>query len=366
MTHVNLMFISNIKGYNKKIHTMKKFQTYLLVFITVIAISCEKEPISIINNLPKEDAIPKGGELPELTLSLSFTVQTQQDQMGDFAENAMTIFNGKIWSIGGVNSYGISRSHFLWNSENGINWSTLPFTSTYESFTDFRVGHTLTVFNGKLYIIGGKDETDEGHTNIWQSSDGESWTESTAPFGSIPEHSTLILDNIMYLIAGNISTGNTEVWSTTNGIDWNIETPNAFSGRAGQKGVIFNNTMYIIGGEDIDGNKLNDIWSSTDGVNWTEITTSTVFTARNSNTATVHDDKVWVVGGETESGFVLDFWYSDNMVDWIEYHGPLPSTEGLFKHAALDYNGELWLFGGYQDEVPGIRRIGSIRSIEVR
>lgn len=342
---------------------MKTFKLLTILLAITALGSCEKVELETPEfNIIPSDVLPKADDHDYV---LTFSVKTEEDQMGAFAENAMTTFAGKVWSVGGVNDYGDSGLHFLWNSDNGINWSTVVLTSTSESFTDFRVGHTLTAFNDKLYVIGGKDETGEGYNNIWQSTDGESWTESLAPFGRIPEHSILIHDNTMFVIAGNSTSGNTEVWSTIDGISWNLESSNAFPGRAGQKGVVFNNTMYIIGGEDIMGNKLNDIWSSTDGTSWSEIITSTIFTARNSNTATVHDGKVWVVGGEIDSGFVLDFWYSENMIDWVEYRGSLPSTEGLFKHSALDYNGELWLFGGYQDEIPGVTRIGSIRSIDV-
>lgn len=339
---------------------MKTFKIFVLTLMVVNFIACDKGDPSLPKiTIPQENILPNKSD----ALQLSFNVQTTQDQMGNFAENAMAVFNEQVWSAGGVNDYGASDSHFLWNSANGINWATVPLTETAENFTNYRIGHTLTVFNDMLFIIGGKNESDEDYTNIWQSTDGTTWTESSAPFGGIPEHSTLVLNNTMYVIAGNSSTRNTEVWSTTDGSRWNLMNTNALPGRAGQKGVVFNNTMYVIGGEDIANNKLNDIWSSTDGLNWTQI--DTPFEGRNAHTATVYNDKVWIIGGKASSSeFNNEIWFSTNMNEWTRYDGARPSTEGINSHSILAYNDAMWLYGGYQDDGSGDARArGEITSI---
>ncbi|MFK7811487.1 MAG: hypothetical protein AB8B59_03280 [Maribacter sp.] len=329
---------------------MKTVRIFILILMVVNFTSCEKQELVSQPeiNLPQENILPKGNDIAQL----SFSIETEQDQMGNFAENAMTVFNGQVWSVGGVNDYGTSDSHFLWNSTNGINWATVPLIETAENFANHRIGHTLTVFNDMLFIIGGKNASEEDYANIWKSTDGTTWTESSAPFGGIPEHSTLVLNNTMYVIAGNSSTRNTEIWSTTDGSSWNLINTNALPGRAGQKGVVFNNTMYVIGGEDIANNKLNDIWSSTDGVNWTQI--DTPFEGRNAHTATVYNDKVWIIGGkDSSSEFNNEIWFSENMMDWTRYEGPRPGDSGINSHNILAYDGDMWLFGGYQDDGSG-------------
>jgi len=335
---------------------MKTFKIIYLALLTIVFISCDKHEII------EEDSIPKGGE----TLELKFEVQTEQDQMGDFAENAMIEFNDKIWSFGGVNDYGASNGHFAWSSDNGINWVSLSINPS--SLTSFRRNHTVTLFNDELYLIGGEDVSENAYGDIWKSADGTNWTNvhAVAPFGLIPEHETLVYDNKMFVIAGNRTTGNTEVWSTINGTDWIQETTNAFSGRAGQKGIVFNDAMYIVGGEDIAGRKLNEIWTSTNGSSWTQVN-FIHFPGRNAHTVNVYDNKVWVIGGKDASiDFNSEIWYSENMSDWTIYTGSRPSDEGINSHTILNYSDKLWLFGGYQNDGTGSAELrGEITTIEI-
>ncbi len=344
---------------------MKKFNLLYLVAFIAFFTSCEKDELNgpstqITNPLPEEGELPKGDDL-----SLLFTVQTEEDQMGKFAKNAMTVFNGQVWSVGGVNDYGAADSHFLWNSDNGINWATVPTSATTPaSFRSFRVGHTLTVFQDQLWLIGGRDETDTEYANLWYSSDGSAWSEITAPFGPIPDHSTLVYNDRMYVISGNATTGHTEVWSTADGFDWIRETENAFPGRAGQKGVVFNDVMYIVGGEDIAGAKLSEIWASTNGRDWNR--TDPSFGGRNAHSATVYNGKVWVIGGQDSSSlFNNEIWYSLDMNTWERYSGTRPGSDGISSHTILNYNDALWLFGGLQDDGTGSSEArGEITTIE--
>lgn len=329
----------------------------------ILLFSCDKEELKIPEiSIPRDNVLPKGNDND---LSLTFSMKTEEDQMGAFAENAMTIFEGEVWSVGGINAYGNSTSHYLWNSDNGINWATVATSSVPGNFADYRVAHTLTAFNDQLFIIGGENESGITYENFWISSlDGSTWTESIAPFGNISGHSTLVLDDKMFVIAGNSISENTEVWSTYDGIEWTEENSNAFPGRAGQKGVVFNNIMYVIGGEDIAGNKLNDIWSSSDGVNWSNI--NTPFTGRNAHTATVYNNKIWVIGGKDSTTlFNNEIWYSEDATNWTLYEGVRPSDEGINSHSILNYNGVLWLFGGSQSDGTGGSQLrGEISTIE--
>ncbi|WP_024768797.1 Kelch repeat-containing protein [Aquimarina macrocephali] len=334
----------------------KAFNTLLLAILTVILFSC--------NSDDDDNTSFRGGEP-----SLTFTVQTEEDQMGEFAEVAMAIFDGKIYAAGGYNSYGGSQFHFLWSSNNGINWGTMPLSSTTPlgSFAAFRTGTTLTTFNDQLWLIGGKDIADVPYTNIWHSADGESWSELSPPFGALLTHETLVYDSKMYVTKGNRTTNQTEVWSTINGLDWIQETDNAFPGRAGQKGIVFNNAMYLLGGEDIAGNKVNEIWTSTNGSSWAEVNPATLFSERNAHSVTVYNDKVWVIAGKDNlTEFNNEIWYSSDMMTWTRYEGPRPApTEGINSHTALVFNDEIWLFGGNQpDGTGGSRRTGEIRSFK--
>ncbi|MGB3606532.1 kelch repeat-containing protein, partial [Psychroserpens sp.] len=121
---------------------MKTIIRYCAIFSMVILCSCDSDDDTVSN-----DPIPE--------IIVEFTEHTQQDQMGDFAENAMAEFNGYVWSTGGYNDYNTGRSWDVWKSSNGIAW-----VSVTEAQFEPRSNHTLTVFDGKMWLIGGIDNTD--------------------------------------------------------------------------------------------------------------------------------------------------------------------------------------------------------------
>lgn len=205
--------------------------------------------------------------------TLTFNLETAQDQMGDFYCNAMALYDGKVWSVGGDNSYTTDMDYSIdvWNSINGVAWNGVT-----NNLIEGRCGHTLTTFQNKLWLIGGENNDGIWLGDISYSSNGLDWINIflTAPFGNVAYHQTIVFNNKMYVIAGDPATGNTKVWSTPDGENWTQETANAFSGRVSQKAVVFNGAMYVIGGEDITSTKLNEIWTSTNGSNWTLITSN--------------------------------------------------------------------------------------------
>jgi N-acetylneuraminic acid mutarotase len=285
---------------------------------------------------------------PEPELSITFNMETAQDQMGDFADNAMAIFDGKVWSFGGENDYAPvdGLTDRLWNSSNGENWSSV---ATSGLTAQGRRAHTMTHFNGRLYIIGGENAAGTHLNDIWYSDDGTTWTfsDGLSAFGIIVAHQTLVFNGRMYIIAGDLITGNTKVLSTLDGTTWTLETSNAFSGRGGHKALVYNNAIYVIGGEDIANTRLGEIWTSTDGSTWSQVTTSGIlFSPRGGHTATVYNGKAWIIGGRDDSSlFKNDIWYSSNMTEWTQYDGIAP-FDAITGHKTLRYNDALWVFGG--------------------
>ncbi|XLS27821.1 kelch repeat-containing protein [Flavobacteriaceae bacterium M23B6Z8] len=340
--------------------TLEKFNRayetrwYLSVFIllAIMTTSCTSD-----------DASDKGiTDLPA-AVTIELTEQTQEDQMGPFAENAMAVFEGKVWSVGGINAYsGGDASSDVWSSTNGVNWISV----TSDQF-EARTGHTLTVFDNKLWLIGGRSNSGMFLRDVWYSEDGTNWTLATdsGAFLSAAFHSTVVFNGRMYLITDS-SGGNVSVWSSTNGADWRNETSTAFPAREKFRSVVFNNEIYVLGGE-LTTTIYNEIWRSNDGISWTRVNTNSVFSPRYAHTATVYNNKVWVAGGFGTSGPEGNLWYTEDMENWAEYV-PIRSDIGLYNHAALNYAGEIWLFGGYEGRPGGsYPMIGKIRSLrEIR
>jgi len=289
----------------------------------------------------------KDNENPEVTLN--FNQESAQDQIGDFADNAMVIFDSKVWSVAGIqNNTSNNFHHDVWFSNNGSTWVSIP-----DDFSIGRRGTTLTNFNNKLWVIGGEDNDGNALGDIWSSNDGENWTleVNSADFGNIQFHSTVVFNDKMYVIFGNNTTNKTEVWSTSNGTSWTQNTANAadaFFGRGGHKSLVFNNAIYVIGGEATT--KLNDVWKSINGTDWEQISINgDVLPRITGHTATVYNNKVWVIAGrQGTEDYSNSIYYSLDMITWKKYEHDVPFVAIAF-HNTLNYNNALWVFGGYKN-----------------
>ncbi|SFN99614.1 Kelch motif-containing protein [Bizionia echini] len=310
------------------------FQTILL---TVFVFNCSA------------DDEPTDEPLPLSTINLEFDLTTNQDQMGDFANNAMAVFNDKVWSFGGSNDYVAEgdSTDALWNSSNGTNWATTDTGGTLTA--SGRHEHTLSVFNGKMYLIGGSDNAGTVLSDIWVTDDGITWSRlmEFAPFGQVSGHSTLVFNGKMYVIGINYTTGNTKIWSTSNAVDWIEENANAFPALKRYKAIVKNNAMYVIGGDKVTSELTNDIWRSSNGINWSLVTqTSPILPAIKRHTVTVFNNKAFVIGGHTSSSeHTNTIYYSTDMENWFVYTDSNPLEE-INSHAALTYQSDLWVFGG--------------------
>jgi hypothetical protein len=317
-----------------------KTSFFKFAIITIIALtSCSED----------DGITPPPGPSPGSSVQLAITTETEEDQMGQFADNAMALFNGKIWSVGGENSYTSGPfivSSDVWSSDNGVNWASVT-SNVFEA----RRGHSLTVFDNKLWLIGGVTNSSTYLDDIWYSEDGTTWVEATPTtpyFGEVYYHNAFVFNSKLYVIAG--SGANASVWSSINGLEWTLETSNAFPNRNYAKTVIFGGDIYIIGGLSVSNVGLNEIWKSADGINWSEVITSApLFGARVNHTATVYNDKVWVIAGREAGTLSIygDIWYSSNMEDWEEYED-IEGGGGIYSHVTLLYNDALWVFGGYE------------------
>ena len=324
---------------------MKTLFNYLALFGIVLFISCDSDD--------SESDMPDSEEI-----EVRLTEHTQEDQMGAFAENAMVEFMGKVWSVGGYNAYnGTDRSSDVWSSDNGVNWISV----TSNQF-DGRIGHTLTVYDGKMWLIGGVNNSGIFLSDVWSSTDGQNWVleTDTPEYLDAAYHQVLVFNSKLYLIKDS-SGGVVTVWSSVDGSTWIEETNNAFPSREKFEALVFNSEIYVLGGRNGSTN-YNEIWKSSDGINWSQVMTSSVFSPRYAHTATIHNAKVWVAGGfgTAPEG---NLWYTEDMINWSEY-APIASPEGLFDHAALNYSGEIYLFGGYEGSAGGpFAIVGKIRSL---
>jgi len=271
---------------------------------------------------------------------------------GDFA-----VFNDKLWLIGGFRGTGYLAVGDIWSSDDGITWTLETTMETADINFKTRYGHKVTVFNGKLWVIGGYN-SDAGVRldDVWSSSDGVNWEEVTTSeprFSARTGFSLVVFDNRMWVIAGTSDSNSFEgdVWSSdTNGIDWIKESdPAAFGKRYRMSVTQFDNKLWLIGGRAYGGDYKNDIWSYSIGTGWIQETESANFRARTDHNTFTFNNRLWLLGGTGGWYHNNSAWSSANGVDWRrETNGAeFINRNG---HASVSYKGKLWVIGGYDGE----------------
>ena len=258
--------------------------------------------------------------------------------------HGVTVFDNRLWVIGGrVDPNELAND--VWSSPDGKNWA---LEAEHAGFSP-RTYHSVVAFNNKLWVIGGCSI--EGYTNdVWSSPDGRAWTLETehAGFSQRCRHGVTVFDNRLWVIGGShlekdYDVFTNDVWSSGDGKTWNLETEHAeFSPRWGTGVVAFDNCLWVFAG-----NLTSDVWSSTDGKKWTLINGSAPFSHADYNRVTVFGNKIIVVGYFSEGrGFTNDIWSSPDGKEWsietvnVDF-GVRPGNK------VVAFNTGLWAIGGF-------------------
>lgn len=342
------------------------FNKLTVLILTTLLVGCntdDDQTISIVDDTLDDMADIDNDTNDAANIDLTFMLHTQQDQIGDFAFHQMAVFDGNVHSYYGAGLGATEETPYnqgVWHSANGIAWVSDT------SFGSLRRGHSVTEFNGDLFLIGGADNDDNELEEIWISNDGFNWTlgSDLLTFGSVSFHNTIAFNDHLYLITDDYEdddgTQMMAVYRSSNGFNWDLISTDVFPVRTAAETVVFNNKIYLIGGTN-DTNFLNDIWTSEDGITWTEVTPSgdfidpVVF-----HTLNTYKDALWLIGGWSNTNqYNNHIWYSQDGINWTNYDGDIP-FDGLYAHETLVYEDELWVFGGVQED--GLSgAIGSIK-----
>lgn len=285
------------------------------------------------------------------------------------------VYQDQMWLLGGWNPpdrkfFPRGCNNEVWKSKNGADWTLVrPNTfkdSSFNSELDWEGRHTAgyVVYKDKMWIVGG--DANQGHYqfDVWNSSDGKSWSYANkgkpVPWGPRVLHYTLVFDDRIWVMGGQslpqIGGGKEifyrDIWTTTDGINWTqVKPQEPFWPQRGMIGgnVVFKDRMWILGGGTYDTPQtkqrkyFNDVWSSDDGVNWKSHTESAPWTPRQYHEVAVFDDRMWVLEGYNR-GNRNDVWHSSDGVNWYE----VPKTPWKPRHAASVYvhDNALWMVAG--------------------
>lgn len=329
-----------------------------------------------------QEAVPKY-HWEKVTLNAAFA---PRDGAG-----ALT-YKGKMWLIGGWNPgdkkfFPRICNNEVWNSTDGLTWNQVKPNSfldrTFNAEKDWEGRHTAgyVVFKDKMWIVGGDVNQGNYQNDVWNSTDGKTWTlvnkGKAVPWGPRALHYTVVFKDKIWVIGGQTMPAFAksdevfyrDVWTSADGVTWDKITPREpFWSKRGMIGgsAVFKDRIWILGGGTYDTPKIptrnfyNDVWSTADGVTWTQHTKAAPWEARQYHEVAVYDGRLWVMEGYSlgkVKGNRNDVWHSADGVTWHE----VPNTPWAPRHAAsvFVHDGALWMVAGnnMKSDVWKLRRV---------
>ena len=248
------------------------------------------------------------------------------------------VLGNDIYVIAGLGgSLGGSDRNDVWKSSStGESWTRTAAGVTFPMDSNF----ASAVLNNTILIMGGLRQSPFGYLDeVWQSSDGTSWSKVTTSgtvFSPRFNASSVVLGSgsaaEVYLIGGYArapSSSLNDVWKSSDGASWNhvnsATGTTKFPVRSGHTAVAVKDAaggdiLYVIGGAQGSAPR-RDVWKSVDrGVNWTRVTAAAQFGARDNHSSVVLGGALYVIGGKRGRGFYNDVWKSDDGATWVNVH----------------------------------------------
>ena len=300
-------------------------------------------------------------------------------------DHAVVTFDGKMWVLGGTTARGIQDD--VWWSSDGEEWTKAADDAGWP-----RQDHAVVTFEGRIWVLGGLSGADYLN-DVWRSdsSDGASWREVTDAAGwrGRRGHVAVTFDDKIWVLGGyDGSNYFNDVWWSENGFDWTQVTVSGthWSARTDHAVATFDGKIWVMGGfrGSADGTEdtfFNDVWWSSDGANWTKLDNRMPhWSHRWGHTMAVLGDKMFLLGGVAKVNDAdmvqRDVWVyqqtdrrseptdpdpdPDTNPDPDPSNPPTPTTTFTWSkvttsgtlwsarrdHAALTFNGKMWVLGG--------------------
>jgi hypothetical protein len=283
-----------------------------------------------------------------------WTLKTAHADFSPRAGHQVKVFNNQLWLFGGTDS--THSTNDVWSSTDGIHWTQQTQSAAFSA----RADHQVAVFNNKLWLIGGIDDPLLGNpkSDIWSSSDGINWTQETsnAAFSSRSQHQVTAFKNKLWLVGGHGNTSetqsNTDVWSSVDGKTWVEQTHNAgFAPRYNHQVVAYRDKLWLTAGN--SQTVESDVWSSADGVNWKKVITDGFFNGLVGHQMVTLQNKLWVLGGrDKQYDFNNNTWSSNDGANWSKQTTNANFNERQF-FQVTSLNDRLWLIGSTQSTSTG-------------
>lgn len=220
-----------------------------------------------------------------------------------------------------------------------------------------RQGTQIIKFDDRMFIIGGKHttfDTETYYNDIWSSENGIDWQLETqhAQFPARSQHKVIEFNNKLWLFGGEIprqgggTSYGADVWSSEDGVNWQL----VYEGIYVKDVVVFNERIWAF--------EENNIYSSETGNEWVQEVSNWAQMFQPENTANPADrfreqfivfkNKIWLIGGQSNQDYLVksDVWSSEDGVNWVIETSNAQFGERM-GHALAVFEDKLWLSGGY-------------------
>jgi hypothetical protein len=231
------------------------------------------------------------------------------------------VFQEKIWVLGTFELPNPNSSvdphirNFLWNSENGVEW-----TQVADSIPVLGRRHpTFAATSDRLFILAGERISPWTLEEAWISDDGLAWTQAVTPVYATRSAATAFQGRLWLLAGGSTLMGNHQIHnrSTLDGSLWQEEsTAIGMLPRMDPVAAEHQGDLWMLGGVSVDSlfnhTQRRDSWKSANGRDWTRVDALTPFTARTGARLISYQGKLWLVGGQLAENslvFTNDVWY---------------------------------------------------------
>jgi Kelch motif len=278
----------------------------------------------------------------------------QRDSQGEVA------YGDQLWILGGWFDSFKPAPRDVWSTADGKNWKRVTAEAPWKH-SDLSMS---LVFDNRMWMLGGwyngrMPGHEAGH-EVWSSTDGADWEQATATAGWSARlaAATVVFRDKMWILGGtedyyfgDAKSLKSDVWSSGDGKHWNLETAEApWAPRAYHQAVALGGKIYVFGG----GNYVPtyeahaDVWSSGDGKHWEKVTDKVPWHPRIWFSSVVYRDRMWVLGGwsNNPSRNWGDVWYSRDGKDWKQLESKVIWKE-RHEHSAYVWRDKIWIAGGH-------------------
>lgn len=269
---------------------------------------------------------------------LDWSLENDQAQYATRANADFTVvFKDQLWLMGGTKASDrfVSEDKIVdvsldnWVSRDGKNWQQITKEGEFGAIKD----HELVKFDGAMWIIGGNSSNYSFVNETWKSTNGIDWVldrgEKLAPIQLKRSH-VVEFDSKLWMLTG--TNQDVSEFYTAQQVDgslqWDkVEVELPFTSRVNHQLLAYDNQLWVLGGTSYYGNTVyTDVWSSTNGIDWEQKTSNWDLVAYEMDIkfhrAAVFDGKMWVTGGTSNTNLSSTvIAYSDDGITWTKVNG---------------------------------------------